>query len=196
MASDGRDAAVLEQGHPVGEHHGRGAVGDDQGGRRREHPAQRGLDEGLGVDVECRQRVVQDQDRGARGNGACERETLALAAGQAHALLADHRVNPLREGVDERGLGDLQRLGELLITTFGPPEHHVVAHRRREQRRVLEGHGDVTAQVEPGQVANVDAVEADGPAGHVVEPGREGRERGLAASREPHERHRLARFEG
>ncbi len=40
VGADGGDPSVLQQGHPVGQGHGGGPVGDDQGGGVREHLAQ------------------------------------------------------------------------------------------------------------------------------------------------------------
>ena len=72
-------------------------------------------------------------------------------------------------------------------------EQHVVAHRLREQRRVLEGHADVLAQLGQLEVADVDAVDRDATLGHVVQARGQRRERRLARTGEADERHRLAR---
>ncbi len=83
----------------------------------------------------------------------------------------------------------------LVARELGPAEQHVVAHRGAEQRRVLERHRDVRAQLLAGERADVDAVERDRARGHVVEARRERRQRGLAAAGEADERHGLARLE-
>ena len=81
----------------------------------REHVAQRLLDELLGVHVERGQRVVEHQDPRPREHGPGEREPLPLAAGQRHALLADAGVEAPGQVVHELRLGDLDRLGDVLV---------------------------------------------------------------------------------
>ena len=138
---------------------------------------------------------------GRRGDRTGERETLALAAGEAQALLADAGLRAVGELRDEVRLRDLERLGEhrigirRTVAQLGPAEQHVLAHRRREQGRVLERHRDVPTQLLAGEVADVDAVEAHGAAGHVVQTGRERGQRRLARPGQADERHRLARLE-
>ena len=89
-------------------------VGHDDRRDVGQHPAQRLLDQRLGVDVERGQRVVEHQHGRPGQHRAGQRQPLALAAGQAHALLADARVQAPRQVVDEAGLGHLERLGDLL----------------------------------------------------------------------------------
>ena len=57
---------------------------------------QRGLHLPLGFGVERRGRLVEDQDRRVLEQRARDRQALALAAGQAHAVLADQGVEALR----------------------------------------------------------------------------------------------------
>ncbi len=80
-----------------------------------QHPAQRLLDELLGVHVERGQGVVEDQDPRAGQHRAGQGEPLALAAGQRHPLLADAGVEPPRQVVHELRLGDLEGLVEHLV---------------------------------------------------------------------------------
>ena len=80
-----------------------------------EHPAQRRLDLRLGVDVERRERVVEHQHARAAEHGAGQREPLPLPAGQRQALLADPGVQAARQVVDEAGLRDVERLGDVVL---------------------------------------------------------------------------------
>ena len=80
-----------------------------------EHPAQRLLDQRLGVHVERGERVVEHQDARPGQHRPGQREPLALTAGQGHALLADPGVEPPRQVVDELRLGDLERLVDVLL---------------------------------------------------------------------------------
>ena len=134
-------------------------MGDHDAGRVGEHPAQRLLDQRLGVDVERRQRVVEHQDLRPGEHGAGQRQPLALAAGQRHALLADPGVESPRQVVDEAGLGDLDRLADVVVAGVGAAERDVLARAHREQRRLLERRRHDGAQRVEGQVADVDAVD-------------------------------------
>ena len=63
--------------------------------------AQAVLDQRLALAVEARGRLVEDQDARIGEDRARDRDALALAARQLHAALADDRVVPLLELLDE-----------------------------------------------------------------------------------------------
>ena len=65
------------------------------------HFAERALDPALGRGVHAGGRVVEDEDPRLRQQGAGDRHPLPLAAGQGQAALADERVEPVGERVDE-----------------------------------------------------------------------------------------------
>ena len=147
VPADRGDPAVGEQRDPVGQQHRRGPVGHDQRRRPGEHVAQRPLDQRLGVHVEGRQRVVEDQHGRPAEDGAGEREPLPLPAGQRQPLLADAGGQAPGQVVHELGLRDPQRLLDVGVGGVGAAEREVLAHAHREQRRVLEGGGDDAAQL-------------------------------------------------
>ena len=118
VLADVGDRAVLEQRDPVGEQHGRRPVGDDDAGRVDEHPAQRLLDQRLGVDVERRQGVVEHEYDGTRQHRTGEREPLPLTAGERHPLLADPGVEAPRQVAGEAGLRDVERLLDLGVARW------------------------------------------------------------------------------
>ena len=127
-----------------------------------QHPAQRLLDELLGVHVERGEGVVEDQDARLGEHGAGQREPLPLAAGQRHALLADPGVEAPGQVVDELGLRDLERLARRRRRwRRGRPSSEVLPGAHREQRRLLEGGRDDLPQVGQLQVAHVDPVDGD-----------------------------------
>jgi len=201
VGADRRHATRLEQRDTVGEHDGRGAVGDHEGRRLGHDLAQRVFDERLGVDVECRQRVVEHEHRRPCGDRTREREALALPSRERQSLFADDRVDPVGQVLDEAGLRDGERFAQhrLGIRRPGhevfPTEQHVLADGLREQGRVFERHADVGAQLFQCQVAHVDAVDRDAARGDVVEPPGQGRQSRLPRAGQADERHRFARFE-
>ena len=120
VGPDGGDPAVLEQRHPVRQRHGGRPVGHDEGGGVGEDLAQPGLDAFLGVDVQRRERVVEDQHLGPGGDGAGQGDALPLAAGQAQALLADQGVHAVGQGVGEVRLGDVEGLLQGRLAALPP----------------------------------------------------------------------------
>ena len=81
---------------------------------------------------------------------------------------------------------------DLRVGGVGAPEGEVLAGAHREQRRLLEGGRDQRAQLLEGELADVDPVDGDPPTGHVVEPGDQGGQDGLARAGGADERDRLA----
>ena len=83
------DAALVEDDDAVGAAHRREAVGDDER-RAALHQVREGAgDERLGLGVELRGRLVEDQDRGVLVDRPRDREPLALAAREPGAALPD-----------------------------------------------------------------------------------------------------------
>jgi len=68
---------------------------------------ERGLHGGLALGVERAGGFVEQQDARIAQQGAGERDTLPLAAGEAAATGSDGRVETLRQGVDEIGGGGM-----------------------------------------------------------------------------------------
>src|SRR5690606_21703184 len=89
-------------------------VGDDQRRAALRELVERLLDRALGLGVEGRGRLVEDQDRRVLQEDARDRQPLLLTARELHAALADQRVEALRQALDQllelspaRGLEDL-----------------------------------------------------------------------------------------
>ena len=83
------DAAVLEHDDPPGLADRGEAVGDHDRGAAGQQAAQAVLDAPLGVQVDVRGRLVEDQDARVGDQRAGEGDQLALAGGQLRAALAD-----------------------------------------------------------------------------------------------------------
>ena len=97
------DLALVEDDDLVGVDDGRQAVGDHQRRAVGGDPVERRLDLALGVDVEGRGRLVEDQDRRRLQHRAGDGDALLLAAGQFQAALADLGRVAVGQAGDEAG---------------------------------------------------------------------------------------------
>src|SRR5215813_9605668 len=114
MRTDRDDLAAGQQCDAVGERDGRRPVYDDERGRPAQYPGQCLLDECLGVYVQRRERVVEDEYPWLAEYGTGQREPLPLPARQGQTLFPDPGVEAPRQLVDELGLRDRERLGDLV----------------------------------------------------------------------------------
>ena len=193
----GRDPAVLEHDHLVGELDRREAVGDDDRRPALHHLGQPLADAGLGGRVHRRGRVVEDEDPRVDEDRARDREPLALTAGERDAALADHGLVAVRQGLDELvRLGRARRLLDLLVGRVGRAEGDVLADGRGEEERILRDHADLSPERPAGHVAHVDAVDEDPPRGRLVEARHERGEGRLPGAGVPDQRDRAAGREG
>ena len=138
MASGLDQTAVIEHRQQVGVAHGREAMGDDD----RRAVAHQGVEcsahQRFADRVQMRGRLVEHQCRRVFQKSAGDRHTLALAARQLDAALADLRVEALGQAVDkisERRL--VECLADRRLVGLGPGERHVGAQRVVEQVGVL-----------------------------------------------------------
>ena len=86
------DAPAVEHDDAVGVLDRRQPVRDHDRGASAHQRIERGLHLALRFRVERRGRLVEDQQRRVLEERARDGDALALAARQAHAVLADHRV--------------------------------------------------------------------------------------------------------
>ena len=154
------------------------AVGDDHGGLAREGRAQVVEDRRLGLGVDRRQGVVEEEDRRVLGQRPGDGGALLLAAGEVDAALPQERVVAVRQ----RG----QRLGELGLfgapleaPVVGHPEEDVLAHGGAEEEGLLRHVAYGPAKVGERDPADVDPVDQDLAFGGVVGAGEELDERAL-----------------
>jgi hypothetical protein len=116
-------------------------------------------------------RIVKDEHRGIREDRARNRDALALAAGQRKASLAEQGVVAVRQVGDElRRARQLRRLRDLLVGRVRPREADVLAHRVREQERLLENERNRAAHIREPQLPDVVSVETDDAIVRVVQP--------------------------
>lgn len=168
-------------------------MGDQKRGAAGHQPLQGRLHLGLALGIEGAGGLIEQQDRGVLQEGAGDRDTLALAAGEARPGLAHRGVVALGQGQDEvvrRGL-----LGggfDLGLAGLGIGIGDVGADRVVEQERLLGDQGDVMAQARQGQAAHVAPVQGDRAGGHVIEARDQVQDGALAAARRADQGHGLA----
>ena len=137
------DAPAFDDRDTVGERDRRRAVGDHERRAARHHLGQRGADLVLLRRVDRRGRVVEDQHLRVGEDGARDRDPLPLAAREREAALAEHRLVPLRQALDElRGAGEPRGAADLLVVGVGDREADVAADGVAEQERLLEHEPD------------------------------------------------------
>ena len=187
-------APVIEQHHAVGERDRGRTVGDDDRRPTRHHLAQRGADLVLLRGVHRRRGVVEDQHARVGEHRARDGDALTLAARERVAVLADHRLVPVGQRLDEVGRArERGGAAHLVEVRLGVGERDVLAHAVAEQERVLEHDADRAANVAEVEVAHVDAVEQHASLVDVVEARDQPGDRGLPARGGTDQRDRLAR---
>ena len=122
--------------------------------------AERGAQAGVGGEVERRERVVEQVDLRLAHERPGDGQALALAAGHVRAALGDPAPQAAGHGAHEvGGLGDRQRLPQLVVGGVGLAVAQVAGHRAREQVRPLRHEADAAAQHVGVELADVDAVD-------------------------------------
>ena len=188
------DPAAVQDDDPVGVADGGEAVGDDEDGPARQELSQGALDEPLGLGVQVRRGLVQDQDRGVAQDGPGDADALALPAGQADAAVAEPRLHALRQLPDEvGGVGGPGGAPHLLV---GPSVPVAVGDVRAdgvvEDHRLLADDAHLAAERRQRVRPDVGAVDLDPAAVGVDEAGEEVHQRALPRPRRTHEGHHVA----
>ena len=94
---------LIKHDDAVGLQHGGETMGDDDSGAVGHQAIQCQLHQALGFRIERARRLVQQQQRGIPQDGPGDGDALALAAGQAHATLAEIGIEPLWQAIQEFG---------------------------------------------------------------------------------------------
>jgi hypothetical protein len=180
-------------------------MGDDNRRPASGSLIQRILHNALRLGVERAGGLVKEQDGRVGDDRACDGNALLLPTRKQEPALANGRVVPLREGVDEPvRIGLDARLldgGEALFSArmlkVGTREAllDVGADRHGEEDGLLRDEADLRAQPADIERAEIRGVEHDGAANRVVEPLEERDDGAFPAARGAHERGCLARAE-
>ncbi len=170
---------------------------DHDGGRPLHQPPQRLLHQGLGLRVEGRGGLVEDQQWRRLGHRLGDRHPLALPARQLQPPLTDHGPVAVGELVDEFvHVGRPADLGHELhvgLLEARDPVADVLGNGPMQEQRVLGHVGDLPAQRLLGHPGHVLPVDEDRPAVDVHEPEHQLGQRRLARARRPDEADVLTR---
>ena len=149
MASTLDHAPVVEHEDAIGADHAGEPVREDQRGAPAHQPIECFLDDGFAFRVDGRQRFVEHEDGRVAQQRACDRDALALTAGEPHAALADDGAVALGQPRDELVRVRRARRGlELRRRRVRLAHPQVVFDRAVEEIRVLAHDGDAPAQLD------------------------------------------------
>src|SRR4029077_12589075 len=138
----------------------------------------------IGLEVEGGEAVVEDVDLRTLDERPSDGEPLALAARQVRSALAHRRPESAVQFPDEAlGLGDPERGPQLVVGRVGLAIAKVAGDGPVEQERLLRDEPDTRPQVVAVELADVDTVDVELAAGHVVEAWDEVDQGGLATPR-------------
>ena len=188
------DLSILQNHDGVGVPHGGETVGDHEGGPFCHQTIHALLDMLFRSRIDGARRLIEDQDRRLGHCRPRDIKKLSLALTQVRAIALQNRVIALGKPHD-KGMGrcHLRRLNNFLVGGIKPSVPDIFHNRSRKQMRILKHHGNVAAQVVPLNMADINAVDGDGPALDIVEAVDEVRDRRLSGSRGTHEGDLLSR---
>lgn len=188
------DLSVLQNHDGVGVAHGGETVSDHEGGPFCHQTIHALLDVLFRSRIDRTRRFIEDQDRRLGYRRSRDIKKLPLALAQVRAVALKNGVIALWKPHD-KGMGrcHLRRLNNFLVGGIKPSVPDIFHNRSRKQMRILKHHGNVAAQVVPLNMADINAVDGDGPALDIVEAVDEVRDRRLSGSRGTHEGDLLSR---
>jgi hypothetical protein len=178
-------ASLVEHDDLVGAADGRDTMGHDD--RRsalpsRGEPLQNLL---LGMGVDGRQRIVENQDLRLDHECPGDGHALLLSPGQRDAAFAHRRVVAFRELgqvlVEARGGRGLREASRMALVT-PRAEGNVLRDGRAEEKRLLVDEPDGAAQDRKRNLAYIDAVDEHAAGRGIEQPRQQGEQRGLARS--------------
>src|SRR5579883_1786080 len=138
VVAEGYEAPVVEHGDPLGLKYGGEAVRDDEHRAAIHHAVEGLLDEALALRVERTRRLVEEKHGGVAQERPRDRDTLPLAAGEAHAALAEICAVTLRQTLDKlRRRRSVRRPADFRVRRPGTSIADIVDHISGEDRGVL-----------------------------------------------------------
>ena len=191
------DMAAIEDEDLVSFEDSAEAVGDDDAGAVREDVLERFLDELFGLAVETAGGFIEDEDARVAQDDAGEGDALFFATAKAVAAFADDGVVAIGEAGDEVvDVGGTGGLLDLLLGRIGTGEADVDGDGIVEEEGLLGDHADVGGEGSEGEIAQINAIEADTALLGVIEARDEVSEGGLAGAAGADEGGELAGLDG
>ena len=180
------DDAVIQDKDLVGILDGRQAVSDDEGGTADHELVERILHDLLAFRIECGGRFVQDEDLRILQDRSCDGDALTLTAGEDEAAIADLGIDATRQTLNEflciRGANGIP---DLFIRRIQATVEDIFFDGGIEKECILRHEADVVAKGADRHISDVDAVDADGSACHIIEPRKQVGNGGLAGAGGP-----------
>ena len=183
------DLALVDNEDEVGVANRREAVSDHERGPPLHDLVESVEDHFLGLRVDRGRRLVENQDRCVLDERARDRDALALASGEAGALLADDRVVALRKRGDEVvGVRRARRRADLILGRLQPSVADVLRNRAREEEGLLEHERDLAAERAELDRPDIAPVDENASLLRVVQAGEQAHERRLPCPGRAHNR--------
>src|SRR5438552_4215278 len=178
-----RDGAFDQDDDLVGVANGGGAVRNQNRGAALQDSAQAVEDALLGLGVDARERVVEDENARIADNGAGDGGALLLPTGKSDAALADHGFVGFPEVLDvAMKTGDFGRFADALLVIFRQAEGDIAANGFAKQVSVLRNETDGLAERGERPFADGTAVDQDAVIRSFAEARDESSESGLSAA--------------
>src|SRR5438552_6378066 len=192
-----QDAAVLD-------HHERRtalqktrSMRDEDYGAAVHQPLDRVDDRGFSLGIDGARRLVKDDHRASREEGAGDGDPLTLPSRQLDAALADLRVVAAGQTDDELvSVRGLCRGDQLRVARPRPGIRDVLGDGGGEKHGVLLDYGELPAKIGQAKLAQIGPVELDVATGRIVETREQAHQRGLARAGCAHDPESSARFDG
>ena len=195
MAAQLHNMLPFHHGNHISTPDGGEPVGDDDGGAALAQFVQGGLDPLLGDGVQGGGGLVQHQNLRIFQEHPGDGDPLLLAAGEHDPPFADVAVITVGQLHDLiMYLGTHRRLHDLLVGGVGPAVADVLPDGAGKHEHILLDDTDVPAQAALGHIPHVHPVHLYAAGTHVVKPGQQLAEGGLAAAGGTYHRQALAGF--
>ena len=180
------DDAVIQDKDLVGILDGRQAVSDDEGGTADHELVERILHDLLAFRIKCGGRFVKDEDLRILQDRSCDGDALALTAGEDEAAIADLGIDAARQTMNEflciRGTNGIP---DLFIRRVQATVEDIFFDGGIEEERILRHEADVVTKGADRHIPDIDAVDVDGSACHIIETWKQVGNGGLAGAGRP-----------